>query len=183
MLDDIRYGMAPALIKLGYSVNTQDAAQLEKARDLMIAQKPLVKAYSSDTYIDLLKSGEVDLVYGYSIDLLQAARQNKNIVYLLPKEGATKGVESMVIPVKAKHIRLAELFINYILNATVHASISNYSMATNPNKAALQYIPDSIKNNPNIFPDSATLVKLYYLHDVGNATPIYNKIWNEIKNK
>lgn len=183
MLDDMRYGMAPALIKLGYSINTQDSAQLLKAKTLMLAQKALVKAYSSDTYIDLLKSGEVDLVYGYSIDLLQAGRENKNIIYLLPKEGAAKGIESMVIPIKAKHIKLAQVFINYILDAKTHATISNYSLATNPNKASLPYIPENIKNNHNIFPDSSILEKLYYLQDVGDVTPLYDKIWNEIKNQ
>jgi spermidine/putrescine transport system substrate-binding protein len=181
MLDDIRYGMAPALIKLGFDVNTKNPDQLAEAKALMISQKPLVKAYSSDTYIDLLKSGEVDIVYGYSIDLLQAARNNKNIAYFIPKEGATKGVESMVIPKNAKHSRLAEAFINYILDARTHARISNYSLATNPNKAALAYIPDSIKNNKNIFPNVAQLQKLIYLHDVGKATTIYDQIWNEIK--
>ncbi|MBC8153015.1 MAG: spermidine/putrescine ABC transporter substrate-binding protein [Bacteroidetes bacterium] len=183
MLDDIRYGIAPALIKLGFSINTQDAKQLSKAKSLMIEQKPLVKAYSSDTYIDLLKSGEVDIVYGYSIDLLQASKQDKNIVYMIPKEGSTKGVESMVIPKNAKHIKLAEAFINYILEPKVHASISNYSMAANPNKAALPYIPESIKSNHNIFPDSSTLEKLVYLQDVGKVTPAYDRIWNEIKNR
>ena len=34
-----------ALKRLGYSLNTTDPQQIKEARDMLIAQKPLVQAY------------------------------------------------------------------------------------------------------------------------------------------
>ena len=45
MLDSVRDAMAAALIKLGYSLNTEDPKAIEAARDLLIKQKPLVAQY------------------------------------------------------------------------------------------------------------------------------------------
>lgn len=182
MLDDMRYGLAPALIKLGYSPNTKDENALDEAGELMKKQKTLVKAYSSDNYMDLLKSGETSIAYGYSVDFLQMHRELPNIEYVLPKEGSTMAVESMVIPKDSKRKATAEAFINYILRPEVHAKITEYSLAANPNKAALEFLSDEIKNNKNIFPDQSTLDKMVYLRDVGDATPLYDKTWNSIKN-
>ena len=39
----------------GYSINTTNPIELSLADSLLVAQKPLVKAYNSDNYVDLLK--------------------------------------------------------------------------------------------------------------------------------
>ena len=182
MLDDMRYGIIPALVKLGYDINTTNPSELEKVKNLMIEQKSLVKAYSSDTYIDLIKSGEVWLACGYSIDILQIAHTNPKIQYVLPEEGSARAIESMCIPAGSKRKYTAEVFINYILTPEVHAKISNYSFATCPNKAAMAFINPDIKNNKSIYPDSLVLSRLHFLRDVGNSTKLYDNCWNEIKN-
>lgn len=182
VLDDMRYGIAIALIKLGYSPNTTNLKELEQAKMMMQKQKPLVKAYSSDTYIDLLKSGEVWISYGYSVDILQMNREMPDIKYIIPEEGATMAIESMCIPKGSTKMETAEAFINYILDPKIHARITKYSLAGNPNAAAKKYLDDSLKNNKNLFPDSTMLTKLVFLKDVGDKTPAYEKTWNEIKN-
>ena len=183
MLDDIRYGIAPALIKLGYSVNTTQKNELQKALDLMLSQKPLVKVYSSDTYIDLLKSGEVWISYAYSPDVFQIAKENKNIVYVIPREGTTIAIEGMCIPKNAPHKYTAELFINYILEPKVHAAITNFTWSGNPNVAAYPYIDKKILNNKSVFLTDSLYNKCQFIRDVGNATPMYDQIWSELKSK
>ena len=46
---------------MGDSMNTKDPAELEAARDMLIAQKPLVQAYGVDDIRDKLASGEAAL--------------------------------------------------------------------------------------------------------------------------
>lgn len=183
MLDDMRYGIIPAMRKLGYDVNTTDPQELEEVKKLMIKQKPLVKAYSSDTYIDLIKTSEVWLASGYSIDVLQIARENPNIRYILPQEGTARAVESMCIPKNSKRKYTAEVFINFIINEKVHAEIANYSLATCPNQAALKYVNPEARNNENIYPSRNELTKQTFLRDVGDATKLYDALWNEVKNQ
>ncbi len=181
MLDDIRYGMVPALIKLGYSINTTDNNELEKAKELMLKQKNIVRAYSSETYRDLLKSGEVWIAQGFTGDVYQVMRENPNIVYFIPFEGSALAIESMCIPKDAPHKYTAEFFINYILQPKIHSEITNYSLYASPNEVAQKYIDTIILNDKAIFLDDMIIKNSQYIQDVGETTILYDKIWTTIK--
>lgn len=181
MLDDMRFGMIPALKNLGYSINTKNTQELEEAKNLMLSQKTLVRAFTSDTYINLLKSGEVWIAYGYSGDIYQAASQNKDIIYLVPEEGTAIWVDNMCIPKSAPNPNLAKQFINYMLEGKVGADISNSTLYANPNREAKKYIDDKIVNNPNIYISDTLIRKSEFLNDIGEATKEYSKTWSEIK--
>lgn len=181
MLDDIRYGMVPALKYLGYTINTTNETELNNAKALMIKQKKLVRAYSSDTYRDMLKSGEVWIAEGYTGDVYQVMRENPNIIYFIPEEGSALAVESMCIPKDAPHKYTAECFINYILTPKVHGTITNSSLYANPNDSAKAFIDSKIVNDKAIFIDNAIIDKSQYIQDVGSSTTLYDKIWTGIK--
>ncbi len=181
MLDDMRFGLVPALKRLGYSINTTKTKELERAKELMIEQKPLVKAYTSDTYIDLLKSGDVWIAYGYSGDIYQVAKENPNVVYFIPVEGTNIWVDNMCILKDASHKYTAEIFINYILLPKVSADISNYTWYSSPNGAAKEFIIKEIVQDDGIYPPKELLDKCEFLKDVGESTRLFDRIWNEIK--
>jgi len=181
MLDDIRYGLVPALKTLGYSLNTTNEKELNDAKDLMIKQKKLIRAYSSDTYRDMLKSGDVWIAEGYTGDVYQVMRENPNIVYFIPEEGSALAIESMCIPKGAPHKYTAEFFINYILTPKVHGPITNSSLYANPNDSAKVFIDSKILNDKAIFIDNSIIGKSQYIQDVGNFTKLYDKVWTAIK--
>lgn len=181
MLDDIRYGMVPALKYLGYSINTTNETELNAAKQLMIKQKKLVRAYSSDTYRDMLKSGEVWIAEGYTGDVYQVMRENPNIIYFIPEEGSALAVESMCIPKGALHKYTAEYFMNYILTPKVHGTITNNSLYANPNDSAKIFIDAKIVNDRAIFIDNTIIDKSQYIQDVGISTTLYDKVWTAIK--
>lgn len=52
MQDSPRDSFMVALKRLGYSLNTTDPQQIKEARDMLIAQKPLVQAYGIDDVKD-----------------------------------------------------------------------------------------------------------------------------------
>lgn len=183
ILDDMRFGLVPALKKLGYSINTINPDELKQVKELMITQKPLVKAYTSDTYIDLLKSGDSWIAYGYSGDIYQVAKDNPSVVYVIPKEGTNIWVDNMCIPKDAPHKYTAEVFINYILRPEVGAGISNYTWYSSPNEPAKEFIKKEIIHDPGIYPSKEVLDKCEFLKDVGEATRLYDRIWNEIKSE
>jgi spermidine/putrescine transport system substrate-binding protein len=183
MLDDIRFGMVPALKKLGFSINTTDAGELQQAKDLMLKQKPIVKAYSSSTYIDMLKSGDTWIAYGFSGDIFQVAKDNPKVEYVIPADGTNIWVDNMCIPKNAPHKETAELFINYILRPDVSAGISNFTKYSSPNKEAKRFINADILNNPKIYPPKELLDKCEFMRDIGPATRLYDTVWNEIKAK
>jgi spermidine/putrescine transport system substrate-binding protein len=181
MLDDMRSGLVPALKRLGYSVNTTNEKELEEALQLMIRQKPLVKAYTSDTYIDLLKSGDVWIAYGWSGDIYQIARDNPDIRFFIPKEGTYLWVDNMVIPRNATSPYTAEVFMNYIMDPEVSAGITNTTWYASPNRNAVPYIRPEITGDPSIYLPDDILDRSEYLQDVGEHTRIYERIWSRLK--
>lgn len=181
ILDDMRSGLVPALKMLGYSVNTRNQSELEEARDLMIKQKQYVRTYSSETYMDLLKSGDIWIAMGWSGDIFQVTKENPDIVFIIPKEGSYVWIDNMVIPKGAPNKFTAETFMDYILRPEVSAGISNFTGYSSPNKAAHPFIDEELLADESMYPSDEVLERLEFMHDVGDATRIYNRIWNEVK--
>ena len=58
MYDSMRDSIGVALKYLGYSLNTRNEAEVAEARDLLIQQRSIVKAYLGDTIKDAMIGGE-----------------------------------------------------------------------------------------------------------------------------
>ena len=181
MLDDMR-GLANAALKLkGYSINTTDPKQIKEAESLLLEQKPLVKAYTSETYIDFLVSGDIWLAQAYSGDVFQAFKENKSMKYSIPKEGSDMWVDNMCIPKGSKNKWTAEVFINYILRPEVSAEISNFTWYANPNDASKDFIKPEIINNKSIYPPDEVLDTCEFQKEAGEATKYYEQLFNKVK--
>jgi spermidine/putrescine-binding protein len=103
MLDDAREAFGAALKLRGHSLNTTDQKVLEAARDDLLRQKPLVRAYNSSNYEDVLLSGDVWLAQGWNGQFAKAMAQNANLVYVIPREGSTLFIDNLAIPVDARN--------------------------------------------------------------------------------
>ena len=89
----------------------------------------------------------------------------------------------MCIPKTAPHKYTTEVFINYMLRAEVSAAISNFTHYASPNNAAKQFIKKEVLDDPNIYPPKEVMEKLEFLQDVGEATRLWDRAWNEVKAK
>jgi spermidine/putrescine-binding protein len=183
MLNDPREALGAALKYLGYSLNSQDKAQLEAAKQLLIQQKDWVATYDSEGYEDLLAAGETQLGQGWSGDFFAAAVEAPQIWYAIPKEGATIWTDNLAIPKTASSQYTAEVFINYLLRPEVAAKVSNYTWYASPNKAATNLINPEITGEPAIYPPPDVMERLEFISDVGEATALYDRIWTEIKSQ
>ena len=183
MLDDPRESFAAALAYLGYDINTTDEAQLNEAKDALIRAKAQLAGYDSDTYEDLVASGENLLAHGWNGDFLLAMEDNENIAYVTPKEGGVVFVDNLCIPASATpEQKLAgEMLINFLLEPEVAARNSEFIYYASPNKAAEAFLPEDFLNDTSIYPPAEVLDKLQYLEPVGEAESIYQRLWDEVK--
>ncbi len=148
-----------ALKYLGYSYNSRSPAEIKKAEDLLIKQKPHVKVFAEDNGQDLLLSGEVDLTMEWNGDILQVMEEDDDITYVVPKEGSLVWQDCLCIPTGAPHPNNAHALINFILDAEAGAAIADFIQYATPNKAARALLPDDYNKNPAIFPDDETLAR------------------------
>ncbi|MBW8011544.1 MAG: spermidine/putrescine ABC transporter substrate-binding protein [Chloroflexi bacterium] len=185
LLDDMREVFGAALIYLGYSSGTTDEAELAEARDLVLGMKEHLYSFESDTYEDLMLTGETRLAQGWSGDIFVAQAEDENIDYIIPQEGAVMWVDNLCITVDAaadpERLERVYMWLEYLNRPDIAAQNTNWVWYASPNAAAESGIDPEILGYPAIYPDDETFERLQYLGTVGDALDIYSRMWTEIK--
>ena len=173
---------------LGLDPNSESAEDLAKAEEALMAIRPHVRNFDSTTYIDLLASGEVCLVVGYSGDVLNAASsaeeagQGVNVAYLAPKEGVLTAFDLMAIPADAPNVDNVYKFIDYMLQPEVTAAISNAVYFASANKEALAFVDEDVRNNPGVYPPAEVVAESFGVKAHSAAFDrLLNRTWTRIK--
>jgi spermidine/putrescine transport system substrate-binding protein len=184
-IDDPRTMLGIGLLMLGHDPNSQDAAEIEAARDYMIEHGSNVVYFHQDDGQAYLERGEVDITIEYSGDIFQliADCECDDYSYVIPTEGANLWTDNLAIPVDAPNPDLANVFIDYILDAQVGADISNYTSYGTPNQAAIDQglIDEVLFNDPGIYPPEETRQHLYFFADIPDAETLYADAWDAVK--
>lgn len=181
MLNDMRETLGAALKFLGFSLNSRDPAELAKARDVVIGWKRNLAKFENEQYKTGLASGEFLLVHGYNGDILQAAEENDQIVFAIPREGTSISCDDLVIPAGARQVELAHRFIDFLLRPEIAAENTDFIGYRAPNKSAYPLMSEEIRNNPAIFLPNDLAARCEIIGDVGEALAIYTRMWDEIK--
>ena len=177
-----------ALSYLGLDPNSTKQADMEKAADLLIKIRPFVRKFHSSEYLSALATGEICFVVGWSGDIMQArsraaeAKNEVEIGYAIPKEGAQMFFDNLVIPADARNVNEAYELINYLYRPEVAAKNSNFLSYANGNLASQKLVDPQILNDKNIYPDRATLAKLFVITARDPATQrVINRLWTKVK--
>lgn len=181
MLATDRWLMVPALLSLGYSINTPKEGEVAKAKDLLIETKKTLLAYDDTTFYSKLVSGEALLVEAWDGWCNYGIAENKDIKYAIAKEGSDMWVDAMVVTAASEHKDAAQSFINYILRPEVHRWVAENILYKVPNKAAMDGLdPALIKQYPNLGITPAELLKFEQMRDLGEAQKLWSKTVTEI---
>lgn len=200
-LDDSRAVIGLTLLTLGYDPNTTDPAQLEEAKTKLAELVPNIKLFDSDSPKTALIAGDVDLGMTWTGEAFVAQQENPAIQYIYPSEGAFLWQDNYAIPSDAPHVDAAYAWINYTMQADLFWLMLRDFPYINPNKATLDYamsselaIEDADGNpttpkslyeayiNSNITNVPAEVLQNgHRLVDVGEALPLYDQIWTEVK--
>ena len=188
MLDSADDIFPAALSYLGLDPNSTRLDDLEKAAELLVKIRPSVRKFHSSEYLSALATGEICLVVGWSGDILQArsraaeANNGVEIGYAIPKEGAQMFFDNLAIPADAKNVSEAYELIDYLYRPEVAAKNSNFLSYANGNLASQKFIDPKILGDQNIYPDQATLAKLFVITARDPATQrIINRLWTRVK--
>ena len=184
MQDSVRDAFMVAQKMLGYSMNTTDKAELEKCRDELIAQKPLVQAYVVDQVRDKMIGNEAAIGVIYSGEALYTQRENPDLEFVIPKEGTNVWIDSWVIPKNAPNYENAIKFIDYMCRPDIALKNFEYITYGSPNEGAKELMDDFYKNSDIAYPDLTKLQGLetyVYLGEEGDE--LYNELWKDIKSE
>jgi spermidine/putrescine-binding protein len=188
MLDDMENVIAAVLGHLGFPLNSVDPKHLAAAQRLLIQQKPLVQAYTSDSYRERLIAGEAWVALGWSGDLLQAGseleksgRNQARVRVIIPPGGTMIWIDSMVIPKAAKNIELAHAFIDHLLDPTIaalNAQKVNYATA---NATARSLLPSAMLADESIYLPLELLERCTWLKNRGSDIEKIERVWRVVR--
>lgn len=188
MQDSVRDAFMVGEKLLGYDINTTDKDQLEKVKELLIKQKPLVQAYVVDQVRDKMIGGEAAMAVIYSGEMLyiqdevKKSGANYELNYVIPKEGSNVWIDSWVIPKNAEHKKNAEKWIDFMCRADIAKENFEYITYPTPNKAAFDLLDPEIQQNKAVFPDDDMLAKCdVYKYLGSDGDELYDSLWSEVK--
>ncbi|MFG0394079.1 polyamine ABC transporter substrate-binding protein [Pseudomonas sp. zbq_4] len=177
-----------ALHYLGLPHHSQNPADYDKAKALLMQVRPYISYFHSSKYTGDLANGDICVVVGFSGDVLQAknrAEEAKNGVkvgYSIPKEGAPMWFDMVAMPADAPDEKAGYAYMNYLLQPDVMANISNHVQYANGNLKADGLVDPAMKGNTMIYPSEDVMGKLYALEAMpAKIDRIRTRIWTSIK--
>ena len=172
--DSERDSFMMALKALGYSMNTDNPAEIDAAYEwLLDMNRTMNPTYVTDEVIDGMMNGNKDIAVVYSGDATYIQSENEDMSFWMPQEGTNLWYDAMVIPKNAENPLLAHEFINYTLTYEAALANSEYVGYTSPNEEVLlelsgadglygeyeAYIPRSGYAMDEVFEDNPVIKK------------------------
>jgi len=139
LYDSERDSFMMALKELGYSMNTENEAEIREAYDWLVkCVQTMEPEIVTDEIIDNMAQGRKALGLMYSGDATYVISENENMGYYLPETGTNLWSDAMVIPKNAKNPELAHAYINFATNYEGAYDNSSYVGYTSANQEVLE---------------------------------------------
>lgn len=181
LLNDMREVLGAALLTLGFSMNSVDAAQLEQAAQLVIQWKANIAKFDNEQYKSGIASGEFFVVQGYAGELISTADENEDVQVVIPREGSAFSADDLCIPASAPNPELALAWINFLCNAENAAQNMEYIGYRAPNSAAYSHLSEDFRGNPILFPSDELYAKCAPIDDLGDKVTLWAAAWDKVK--
>ena len=182
VLDGNREALGMALQSLGYSLNSKNETELKAAEEKLKQLKPNVRAVLNEEIKTMMKLEEAPIGMGYSGDAAAVAEENKNVQYILPKDGSAVWTDNFAIAHTAVNIEGAYAFINFMLrpeNAAKNAEFVGYAT---PNEKAKELMDPEVTSDETFYPSEEVIKSLEHYEFLGNEwITKYNEAFLDFK--
>lgn len=181
LLDDQRIIIGMALLALGYDMNDTNDSHIEEAINWLLALKPNIKAFDSDSPKTFMITKETKIGVMWNAEAALAMNEVPSLKVAYPSEGFNISIDNFAIPSNAKNLDNAYKFIDYILRQDVMQKIIEEYPYKNLNIKTQELLSDTYINNiaANI-PDNYFNRGLF-VKNIDEAILKYDKAWVSIK--
>jgi spermidine/putrescine transport system substrate-binding protein len=178
MLDDVSDVFGAALKMLGYSVNSSDPAELEKALKSLIEQKRMLRAYVNAEVRDQLAAGDVAAAQAWAVTAAQAMEGAPGkLAFVFPAEGFGRFADTMAILRESHRQAAAHQFINYLLRPEVAEQIVLAEQTATANGKSR-----ALRENQVLYPPAEVLARAEWFEPQSAAAQrLRDRLWTEIK--
>ena len=174
------------LLALGIDPTTSSRDDWNKAADKLKQQRPMVRQYYDQSYINALERGDVWITQAWSGDIFQANNSGyPHLKFVVPEEGVMHWTDNMAIPVHAKHPRDAVEWMNFYYQPKIAAEVADWVNYITPVPAAKPILlkdDPAVGKSPLVFPTPAMTAKAhdYYTFKDYDDFQAWNNTFNPI---
>jgi len=180
LLNDVREVMGAVLKMMGYSYNSRNPDEINKAYQKLMELKPNIASFTTDTWRDQILSGDILIAMCFSSDANEVIEEKKYLNYVIPKSGSTLWMDTLAIPKTAPNPEAAYAWINFMLQPDIAAQICERLSFATPNQLAFNQLPTELKENPRLFPPESDLERCESVAPVGDLAEVYDKYWTKL---
>lgn len=153
--------------------DTFTSQDIDKATEKLREQKPYLKKYVMDQVFTEMENDQAAIAPYYAGDIWTMMKNNKNLDYVLPREGSNLYIDAMCIPKSAQNKEGAEKFINFMTRADISKANSDYICYATPVQGAYDLQSDEVKNSELIYPREEYLNKCYTFKNIDDEVYTY----------
>jgi len=181
--DSQDHALRNALLMLGLDGSSEDAAEIDRAAEAIIAIKPYVGAFGAVDTVKRLLDGSAVMAMAEDWQGSSAVRENPEVdlVWIDPSEGAAGYLDCIGAPTTTEVLPAVEDFLNFHLEPEIAANFCNTLSVAPIMPASEPYIDAAIKDNPITNPPSAVLDRISYWSYLGNAQRLWDDAWARVK--
>jgi putrescine transport system substrate-binding protein len=173
---------------LGKNPNAPSPKDLAEVEAVLAKIRPYIRTIDSSSYIEAIANGDICIALGYNGDIVQARNRGKEakngitIDYVIPAEGSLLWFTMLAIPKDAPHVANAHLFINYLMNPQVIASITNAVGFANAVPVSSPLLNASIASDTAIYPTPDEQRRLFVqAEDPPGQSRAITRMWQKFK--
>jgi spermidine/putrescine transport system substrate-binding protein len=182
LLDDMREAFSMSFLSLGYSPNDTNPEHIQQAYEHLLRLTPNVKLFASDSMKAIMIDEDAKLGMAWNGDVAKGQAENPALRFSFPEEGYIIWIDCLAIPKNAPHLKEAYQFINFILRPENAKEIVLQEGHAITNAGALALLPQSIRNNPILYPSDSILQRGFTQRAVPNSVlAIYAMYWQKLK--
>ena len=183
MLGTDRWLLQPALLSLGYSINTTDQAQLDEATQWTQQAKDNLLGFDDTTFYTKLVTGEASAVQAWDGWCEYGRAEDPHIDFVIPDEGSDVWTDTMVILESSQNKDAAHAFINYVLTPEIGKAVAELVLYKVPNQPAMESLdPQLLTDYPTLAITPEQLLEQEAETSLGpDGTVTWTRIATEIK--
>ncbi len=166
---------------VGQRLQDRQPDQLEQAYALLKRQRPLLRKYESDLVNDMLLSREVVMGQAWNGQAHRLTAEHPEFRFVVPQEGASLFIDSLVLLKTAPHADAAHRFIDFLLEPQRSRQNMEAMLYPMPNPTACALLPAAIRDDPTIFPPNLAREKFNIMSDLGEYRRLIQNRWERLQ--
>jgi putrescine transport system substrate-binding protein len=176
--DELLYSL---LSYQGRSFSNSSPGRIRRAGEALQNLRPNLRYVNSERYIEDLNEGRLCMAVAWVGDALGASDAGQPVQFVVPDEGSTLFIDSLVIPASARRADLAHQFIDYLMQPQVAAQITSETLYPSANVAAREFLQPALREqlNRDLEAAKSRLFALVPLPDKLKAPR--DEVWNRFR--